>query len=440
MNCMFKYACFITLLLSDLAGICQNHKIDSLKQLVKIQIADTNKVNALNSLTCELKNIGQLDLAFDYARVSELLCIELNYNRGLAAVYLNQGLINFYREKYPNALECQFKSLKISEKLDYKKGMANALNNIGNIYLQQNNLEKALECHTKSLGLRGEYLPNGSQVGDTNAIATSLSKIGVIYYRTSNYDLKALSLITFTNDKDVEASFLSHIGNALEAQEKFDEAAEYYTKALTIYKEIDSKSGIALSFYNLGNVFLENKNYTEAEQHYFKSLSIALDIKNLNWIKDANFGLSLVYQQKNDPKKALFYYKEFLSARNNIFNEENTKKTVQSEMNYEFEKKAEAARLEQEKREAIAYAEKNKQNAIIWIICGILILVFVFAIFVYRSFLQKQRINIEITRQKHMIEEKQKEILDSIHYAKRIQTALLTSEKYIERNLNKLEK
>ena len=39
-----------------------------------------------------------------------------------------------------------------------------------------------------------------------------------------------------------------------------------------------------------------------------------------------------------------------------------------------------------------------------------------------------------------MIEEKQKEILDSIHYAKRIQTALLTSEKYIERNLNKLTK
>lgn len=31
------------------------------------------------------------------------------------------------------------------------------------------------------------------------------------------------------------------------------------------------------------------------------------------------------------------------------------------------------------------------------------------------------------------VEEKQKEILDSIHYAKRIQTALLTSEKYIEK-------
>ena len=36
------------------------------------------------------------------------------------------------------------------------------------------------------------------------------------------------------------------------------------------------------------------------------------------------------------------------------------------------------------------------------------------------------------------LEEKNKEVMDSIHYAKRIQTALLTSEKYIERKLNAL--
>ena len=39
---------------------------------------------------------------------------------------------------------------------------------------------------------------------------------------------------------------------------------------------------------------------------------------------------------------------------------------------------------------------------------------------------------------KELVEEKQKEILDSIRYAKRIQTALITSEKYIERNINRL--
>jgi hypothetical protein len=39
-----------------------------------------------------------------------------------------------------------------------------------------------------------------------------------------------------------------------------------------------------------------------------------------------------------------------------------------------------------------------------------------------------------------LVEEKQKEILDSIYYARRIQRALITSEKYIENKLGKLIK
>lgn len=46
----------------------------------------------------------------------------------------------------------------------------------------------------------------------------------------------------------------------------------------------------------------------------------------------------------------------------------------------------------------------------------------------------------EIEMEKLLVEEKNKEILDSIHYSKRIQKALLPSEKYIERNLKRLIK
>ena len=52
----------------------------------------------------------------------------------------------------------------------------------------------------------------------------------------------------------------------------------------------------------------------------------------------------------------------------------------------------------------------------------------------------KQKAEKKLFEQKQMIEEKQKEILDSIRYAKRIQNALLPHEKYIERNLDELNK
>src|SRR5207302_191090 len=116
--------------------------------------------------------------------------------------------------------------------------------------------------------------------------------------------------------------------------------------------------------------------------------------------------------------------------------EENTKKSIQIEMNFGFEKKETSARIENEKKEAIARAENKKQKIIIWSVCGILLLVFCFAIFVYRSFLQKQKANIAILNQKQIIEEKQKEILDSIRYARRIQTSLLPNEKYLQKTLN----
>jgi hypothetical protein len=38
------------------------------------------------------------------------------------------------------------------------------------------------------------------------------------------------------------------------------------------------------------------------------------------------------------------------------------------------------------------------------------------------------------------IEEKQKEIIDSIQYAKRIQSAMMPMEKYIDKNLKRLKK
>ncbi|MDO9001740.1 MAG: hypothetical protein Q7W45_18380, partial [Bacteroidota bacterium] len=67
-------------------------------------------------------------------------------------------------------------------------------------------------------------------------------------------------------------------------------------------------------------------------------------------------------------------------------------------------------------------------------------LVLILALFILRGYKQKQKANAIIITQKRLVDEKQKEILDSIHYAKRIQTALLPSEKYIEKSLQKLNK
>ena len=94
-----------------------------------------------------------------------------------------------------------------------------------------------------------------------------------------------------------------------------------------------------------------------------------------------------------------------------------------------------ADRAMQEKRDALANEELQRQKVVRNSFITGFALVLVLALVIFRSFKQKQKANIEITKQKHVIEEKQKEILDSIYYARRIQRALITNEKYIHKKL-----
>src|SRR6202007_3439805 len=98
-----------------------------------------------------------------------------------------------------------------------------------------------------------------------------------------------------------------------------------------------------------------------------------------------------------------------------------------------------------EKERAVAKEKSQKQKIIIWSVIGGLLLVIAFLIFVFNRLqvARKQNIIIEkqkqdVEEQKKLVEEKQKELMDSIHYAKRIQTSLLPTSKYLERNLNAL--
>ena len=107
-------------------------------------------------------------------------------------------------------------------------------------------------------------------------------------------------------------------------------------------------------------------------------------------------------------------------------------------MQYEFDKKEAGERAEQDKQAAVDAAEKKKQAIILYSVIGGLMVVLVFAGFVFRSLRITRRQKQLIEQQKHLVEEKQKEILDSIHYARRIQTALLPTEKYIDKTLKRL--
>jgi len=144
--------------------------------------------------------------------------------------------------------------------------------------------------------------------------------------------------------------------------------------------------------------------------------------------------------------KATFaHHKLYIIYRDSLYNEETQKKSLQNSMQYEFDKKEIATKAQQDKLDAINEQEKNKQQIIIYAVAGVLLLVIVFSVFLFNRFRITQKQKAVIEQQKVLVDqayeslhEKNKEVLDSIHYAKRIQTALITNEKYIANSLNRL--
>ncbi len=82
---------------------------------------------------------------------------------------------------------------------------------------------------------------------------------------------------------------------------------------------------------------------------------------------------------------------------------------------------------------------KHEQQIRYYFIGGSMILVCLLFLFVNRFRVTRKQKQI-IEKQKDLVDEKQKELMDSIHYAKRIQQALLPSNKIIDRDLAKLNK
>ncbi len=417
-------------------GLIQNTFAEQKKQrfpkLYKAALLNTAGI-AYNTKT---EFIKALEIHESSLKIKE----ELNHTWGIAASLNNIGQIYWKQCNYPKALSYYFKTLKIYEGPTNDPdliGHANTLNNIALIYNDQNDHKKSLDYHFRALAV-------AKKAADKNVLSTSYNNIGLLYgdmdeieKAMENY-LVALKLREEVQDRDGIATSLNNIGNLYKEKKEYKEALSYLQRSLNIAHEIKHPYITASSCINIGQILYAQKENAAAFPYYFEALKISEESELPDLLKAANFGLSKLYTQTGDHFKALAHYKAYIAARNKIFNEENTKKTVQAEMNFEFEKKEAAALIEQEKKEVMALAEKKKQQIILLVISGFGLLVLGFAIFAYRSFLQKKKTNIEISHQKHLIEEKQKEILDSIYYARRIQRSLVTSERYIQKNLIRL--
>ncbi len=425
--------------------------IDSLQTIIKTSANDTNKVDNLNLIGWEYFIKGNYKDALLYSNEALDLAQKIvmpggigGFKKGKGAALNDLGLIYMYTGNYPKALDHFLKSLKIAEELSNKRGMTFVLNNIGVIYKEQSETEKALRYFIKALKINED-------AGNNRGIAEDLGNIGTIYVDLGEYE-KALDyffrvkkIVDGSDNTDNKSIVLGNIGGAYFHLNNFEKAFENYSEALKQDEANGNKMGAAIRYSDLALLFSAQKKFGDAEKYLNKALGIDTIIGYLDHTKTTYLQLSELCYQTRRQKLALDYYKKYISVRDTLLNEENTKKMVQAEMNFDFDKKTATAKTEQDKKDLVSSEEKQKQKIIILSVSLGLVLVIILTIVIFRSLRQNQKKNKIITYQKELVEhqkelvdEKQKEILDSIYYARRIQRALITNEKYIEKLLNKM--
>ncbi len=398
-----------------------NKEIENLKnECYSISLKDFDKSIALanKGIEISLKEKDSVSYAF--------------FERFLGSSY-------YFKGDYNNAAICYFKSIRVLENNNDKKELGLTYNELAKLYRKTKKLDLAEENYNKALEIFTE-------LKDSANISTINNESGVVYEYKKDYPeaLKrynlSLQISEKLNDSIAISYALNNISGIYIIQNNFSDAQNYLMKALDIRKQLKDSFALAINYTDLGSNSFSAEDFNMALKYLDSSNVIAKKINYLELQSHNYLMISKAYDGMGNTDQAFLNYKKHITLKDSIFTKESENQLNELNTKYQTEKKD----LELAKNKAEIKNEKNKRF-ITYGALAFFILLFTLAIW---AFIQKRKTgrilenknnllenaNHEISHQKEQLSEKQKEIVDSINYAKKIQTALLASEEMLLEN------
>lgn len=342
-----------------------------------MQNNDSNKVNVLVRLGFLLVNIGELNIAEKHAIEALRISDSIHFTNGIAKAYMLTG--NIYRLKLgePEGLKYYYKALKLLEFSGDKRQLAVCFQLIGFSNYWQENYDEAYRVYHKCLKLSRE-------INYSYGIVESLTYLVNEYYNKNDYDgvLKTYSevLKVSENTNNVRGigyansgfekywSKMSEIsiasGNYLLAKDYLSRSEKYNEAAAKNFEEVND-FGAAGDVYNRhASINIKQGRFAKAAVHLKKALEYAEKSGYNDNFKNAYKTLSELDSAKGNFKKAYDNFKMYVLYRDKMFNQENTKKALQANAQYELDKKDAEAKAAQNIKDVIYNSNLQKQKII----------------------------------------------------------------------------
>ncbi|HCA82144.1 MAG TPA: hypothetical protein DEP18_00025 [Flavobacteriales bacterium] len=358
--------------------------------------------------------------------------------RRYGSSYNNVGLVYWDLGNYVLAIENLLISLKATEASGNYESMISTLINIGLVYDYQDKVELAKHYYARAASI-------AKKVNDLSSLSLTYNNLGYMYMRSKDFDSSAMYLhaslrLAIDNRYMPNAGYATNNLGALHAEMKqMDSAYFYIDSSLRIREKLGDQFGIGMCYLNFGKWDLEAKKYSSSEKWLLKTKELADITGSKVLIMDVAQALAALYQASGDYRKAYTNMETYYQLKDSLGNEESRRKTVEMRSEFEIDKKQKELDLVRKDAQIDSIAKESelkRQRLMIGFTLALVALMLFFLVFVYRQFKAKKKANEEITVQKSIIEEKNKEILDSIHYARRIQRALLASDHLLKKHLH----
>ncbi|HEY2726549.1 MAG TPA: tetratricopeptide repeat protein, partial [Parafilimonas sp.] len=340
----------------------------------------------------------------------------------LSTVYQNIAVSYQQEADYSHAMVYYQKALAISEKQNDEEGMAYLYLNIAITLNATDDSVRAEQYYLKAIGF-------AKKLNLKNVEAYAYSNVASLYAdknrRQEQYDysVKAVLLAKDMGDQGIEASSLSRAADALAHMNKLDEAEKMSRESLAVADSSAQPINIYQAYYGMGKILEQKKEYARAIYYFekaFHSLSDA-DLYD-DQVGYSYLDLSECYEQTGDFKKALAAYKTSTKILDSVASKDNVRKVTELNLNYEFQKKQQVARAEQDKKDAIAQRTRSQQYLIIAALGVAVLAVVIIALIQYRNNKHKQKANALLQQQKEKVE-------STLSKLKSTQTQLIHSEK-----------
>lgn len=409
---------------------------------LKAQKSNVSKIDSLSGLinnapddTLRAHRMYLLSLQYDYFNSTERvtwlvaafnLSKSIGYTNGMNRIAPRLVNLLFHRGMNDLALRYCY---------EYMGWLTETNDSIG---LQKNynlyaNLLGRLDKHRDAYVYYNKALDYNTRAGDEKQCAYILSNLSLLMTNMGKDDSAlyyadlSIELLRPMNDPSALSNAILGKAEILLSMGDTAAALPFAMEALLGYTAINLTAGIVNSEFVLGDIALRKEQAEEALKHYMRAYVLLDSLQLYDQKRDLCLHISECLGTLGRFEEAYTY--QLLYKQYNDSSAAETRKNKMTEIEVKYEITRKDSEL-QEKSTALDQS-RNQRNLLVGGMISVLLLL---ALTLW-AFWVKKKSNLQLAEQKKLVEEKQQDILDSIHYAHRIQRALLAYDDLLEQNL-----